>query len=61
MLHPFAIDTPFIQSELDFHQERVSQELAAAEMRRRNRVARRLVRQQTAKRHGQRRNAPRTV
>ncbi len=35
------IPEPFIQSELDFHRERITEHFAAAELRRRSRLARR--------------------
>ena len=49
MLNLVQVTDPYFASELDFHRERISDELAEAEMRRR------------AKTHGQRRNAPRTA
>lgn len=61
MLSPMQITQPFIASELDFHRERITEELAAAELHRRIKAARRERRQQLAKSHGQRRNAPRTA
>ncbi|MEP6762245.1 MAG: hypothetical protein ABJA93_12890 [Sporichthyaceae bacterium] len=42
------IPEPFIQSELDFHRERITEHFAAAELRRRNRVARRRDRKSRA-------------
>lgn len=38
------IPEPFITSELDFHRERLREDFAAAELRRRNRAARRRAR-----------------
>jgi hypothetical protein len=48
------IPEPFIQSELDFHRERITEDFANAELRRRNRVARRRDRKNRAARHSRR-------
>ncbi len=60
-MEPLQIPQPFIASELDFHRERITEELAEAELRRRVKAARRERRQRLASSHGQRRNAPRTA
>lgn len=52
---------PYFASELDFHRERITTELAEAELRRRSRIERRQRRQRHAKTHAQRRNSPRTA
>jgi hypothetical protein len=61
MLNTLQFFEPFIASELDFHRERITEDFAAAELRRRNRVARRQKRQQLHHQRTQRRNAPRTA
>ncbi len=61
MLSPLDIPAPFITSELDFHRQRIADEVATAELRRRHRVARRERRQELAAKRNQRRNAPRTA
>jgi len=61
MLNLVQVTDPYFASELDFHRERLTDELAEAEMRRRAKTARRERRQRLAKTHGQRRNAPRTA
>ncbi len=61
MLNPLDIPAPFIASELDFHRQRIAEEVANAELRRRYRLARRERRQELAAKRSQRRNAPRTA
>jgi hypothetical protein len=61
MLDPLDIPQPFIASELDFHRARITEDFAAAELRRRNRVERRLRRQEQAKSPGRHRTAVRTA
>ena len=61
MLNLVLVTDPYFASELDFHRERITDEFADAELRRRAKVARRERRQQLAKNHRQRRNAPRTA
>jgi hypothetical protein len=61
MLSPMQLPHPYIASELDFHRERLTEDYAEAELRRRTKVDRRARRQDRARRHGQRRNAPRTA
>jgi hypothetical protein len=61
MLSLVQVTDPYFASELDFHRERISDELAEAEMRRRAKTERRERRQRLAKTQGQRRNAPRTA
>jgi hypothetical protein len=61
MLNLVQVTDPYFASELDFHRERITDELAEAELRRRAKAARRERRQRLAKSHGQRRNAPRTA
>jgi hypothetical protein len=61
MLSPLQRPYPYLASELDFHRERITEEFAEAELRRRVKAARRARRLERARRQGQRRNAPRTA
>ena len=61
MLSPLEIPHPYISSELDFHRQKLTEEYAEAELRRRTKVARRSRRQVRARQQAQRRNAPRTA
>ena len=61
MLNLVQVTDPYFASELDFHRERITEEYAEAELRRRDKAARRARRLDRARRHGQRRNAPRTA
>jgi hypothetical protein len=61
MVNVIQIAEPFIASELDFHRQKVAEEFAAAELRRRRQVSRREKRQQLHRSRAQRRNSPRTA